>query len=50
MTAEEVADAVGQPERVEDVLHTLEHAAANDDRPIRRSDKTRGWGARFVAE
>ncbi len=50
MSAEEVAASLERPDDVEDILHILEHAAANDDRPIRRSDATRGWSAKFVAE
>lgn len=48
-TAEEIAAAIGQSERVEEVFTILEHAAANPDHGVTRSPGSGIFDARFAS-
>lgn len=50
LTADEIAAAIGKPEEAEDVLHLLDHAAANDDHGVKRTTPGRDAEATFTAE
>ena len=50
LTARETATALGLADETENVYHILEHAAANPDHKLERSEADAPWEARFCAK